>query len=99
MEDLKAEGSEWGLLGYGKGVWTGSTHLCATRDHSPAPPGLYHIYKYIHKYITHSRGSGRQASHRAQLTVVSGSQQGHGAPGRCSMCSLLPRAHPLLFRV
>lgn len=70
--------------------------MYATRSHSPALPGFYHIYKYIHKYITYNSGSGRQASHReAQLTVMSqNSRKGTGLPEMCSMCSLLPRVYP-----
>lgn len=53
----RPEGRRGGLLGYSEGVHMG-------RAHTPAPPGLYHIYKHIHKYITYNSGSGRQASHR-----------------------------------
>lgn len=62
----------------------------------PSSSGFYHIYKYIHKYITYNGGSGRQASHReAQLTVMSqDSRKGTGLPEMCSMCSLLPRVYP-----
>lgn len=78
---------------------TGRAQLYATQRHSPAPPGVCHIYKYIHKYITYNSGSGRQASHRgsADRVMSQNSRKGTGLPGMCSTCSLLPKGPPSPF--
>lgn len=68
------------------------------RAHTPALPGLYHIYKHIHKYITYNSGSGRQASHRGSAdTGLRILGKGNGLPEMCPMCSLLPKSPPLFF--
>lgn len=60
----------------------------------PLPRDFYHIYKYIHKYITYKSESGRQVPTEAQLTQlhVSGILgRGAGFPEKGSKCFLLHR--------
>lgn len=37
---------------------------------NPLPQDFYHIYKYIHKYITYNSESGRQTPHRGSADTV-----------------------------
>lgn len=70
----------------------------------PLPRDLYHIYKYIHKYITYKSESGRQAPHRGSADTVTclrnsrkgglGSQK--RAPGVFSCPGGLAPSHPAL---
>lgn len=106
MECLKAEGWGWGLLGYSKGVQTETAHLYSTQSHGTTPPGFYHIYKCIHKYITYNSGSGRQSSHRGlDDSYVSEFHEGQGAPRNVlhvfstAQSITCLRAHTLFFRV
>lgn len=66
----------------------------------PLSQDFYHIYKYIHKYITYKSESGRQAPHRGSADTVTrlrNSRKGCWAPRAMgSACSLLPRVSPAL---
>lgn len=50
---------------------------------NPLPQDFYHIYKYIHKYITYNSESGRQTPHRGSADTVTrlrNSRKGNWAP-------------------
>lgn len=52
---------------------------------------FYHIYKYIHKYITYNRESGRQAPHRGSAdTSLGNSREGAGLLAMGFACLLRP---------
>ena len=64
----------------GKGLEWGEEQLL------PLPQAFYHIYKYIHKYITYSRESGRQAPHRGLAdTVARLRSSGEGRRAPCAL--------------
>lgn len=70
----------------------GRTDLANICSRPRTPPDFYHIYKYIHKYITYNSQSGRQAPHRGMAdTCLGNSREGHWAPKYVLVCSLLPR--------
>lgn len=70
----------------------GRTDLANICSRPRTPPEFYHIYKYIHKYITYNSQSGRQAPHRGMAdTCLGNSREGHWAPKYVLVCSLLPR--------
>lgn len=69
-EGLKAEVGK-GLICYSeKGLESGLQTWLRVAAVPPHPQDFYHIYKYIHKYITYNSESGRQAPHRGSADTV-----------------------------